>query len=601
MRGYPGKRQLLLAAAILLGGCASLGLDAPRALEREVELEARLQSVLAKRGHPDGLSLIDRQLKARFPTPRFTPPLVRELLARPAQAADAAAMFERAVPRSLADFIAALSRPANVASAPVALRPLIDAYANELLAAQAALRGALKGAALDPKSVLTELEEDLPSLGAAAIAPSIDEAALGRATDAFISATARFTLALRNAGPRLQFPEAAQRFDSPIGTVVIGTRGKDRHPAGAALIVDPGGDDEYARAPVTGAGVSVIIDLGGNDRYTGSDLAIHGLAAIVDFSGDDRYDSAGPGLGAAVAGVSLLVDLQGDDVYAAQRLAQGAALYGLGALVDLAGNDQYSIDAGGQGFGHTGGVGLLWDLAGNDQYRAAGLKDEYDRGGRISMAQGAGFGVRPGLGGGIGVLRDDEGDDRYQAEMFAQGTGYYFAAGLLWDRAGNDQYRAVRYAQGNGTHQAVGVLADAQGDDRYALTVGVGQGMGLDLAVGVLVDEDGVNEFSGPGLVQGSGTANGIGVLVTGGRKNLFRTPGVDKGNWGNTPNGERCLPTFGILLYDERASAFEADSRPFVPPPDSAGFGGPGGLEPQPLQGCIKPARSPEGTSPSR
>jgi hypothetical protein len=125
--------------------------------------------------------------------------------------------------------------------------------------------------------------------------------------------------------------------------------------------------------------------------------------------------------------------------------------------------------------------------------------------------------------------------------------------------------------------------------------------MGLDLSVGVLVDEDGENQYSGPVLVQGAATANGIGVLLAGGRKNLFRTPGADQRNWGNTPDGARCLPSFGILLYDERASAFEADSRPLVPPLQSAGFGGPGGMAPQPLQGCIKPASSGPGTNPSR
>jgi len=88
----------------------------------------------------------------------------------------------------------------------------------------------------------------------------------------------------------------------------------------------------------------------------------------------------------------------------------------------------------------TGGVGLLWDRGGDDSYAAAGLVDAYDRGGGVSMAQGAATGLRTMLGGGAGILRDDSGNDHYEAQMFAQGTGYYYGVGLLWDRGGADHY-----------------------------------------------------------------------------------------------------------------------------------------------------------------
>lgn len=588
----------LFLAATVLAGCASVP-SAPAP-----DLEARLQAVLARRGHPDGLALIDELLKARFRTPPFTPPLARELLARPAQAADAARIFERAVPEGLRRFVDELSQPVRPSpGAPVPVRPLIDAYVTEVAAAQAELQLALGGATLDRASVLDELEDGLPHAAVKALMPAVaatNGAALARAAAMFIAATARFTRALREAGDRLQFPEAT-RFESPIGTVVIGSRGADRHGPEAALIVDPGGDDEYLRAPAPSGSVSLIFDLAGNDQYAGADLAIHALSALVDFSGDDRYRMAGAGLGAAVAGASLLIDLQGEDLYEAQRFAQGAAAFGVGALVDLAGHDRYQLIAGGQGYALAGGIGLLWDRRGNDRYRAAGLKDSFDRGGGISMAQGSAYGSRgTRVGGGIGILRDDEGNDDYQAEMFAQGAGYYFAAGLLWDRDGNDRYRAVRYAQGNGTHQAVGLLSDERGDDRYALTVGVGQGMGLDVAVGILADGGGEDEYDGPGLVQGAGTANGLGVLIAGGRRNLFRSSASNLRGWGRA-DGERCLPTFGVLLYDERSATFERGGVRQSPPPDSAAWGGPGGLEPQILQGCIKPASSGPGTNPSR
>jgi hypothetical protein len=359
---------------------------------------------------------------------------------------------------------------------------------------------------------------------------------------------------LRAAHGRIRFPETAGRFQSAVGTVSIGTSGNDTHAADAAVIVDPGCDDTYERAPVTGGAVSVVIDLGGNDRYRGSDLVIHGLAAIFDFSGDDAYESSGPGWGAAFAGASILVDFAGSDVYASGLFGQGAAAAGLGALIDLSGNDSYRLRAAGQGLGLAGGLGLLWDRAGDDRYAAGGLRDAFDRGAGISFAQGAAVGLRESLGGGIGILRDDNGNDDYAAEMFAQGTGYYYGVGLLWDRGGADRYRAVRYAQGNGVHQAIGVLRDEAGNDRYELTVGVGQGMGLDLAVGILADMGGDDRYSAPNLAQGSATANGIGLLLDTGGADEWR---LDLPNgWGRV-DWSRGLPSLGLLLFDATRASF--------------------------------------------
>ena len=150
------------------------------------------------------------------------------------------------------------------------------------------------------------------------MAAPVDRVEIGRASEQFTRATARFIAGLRAAGSTLRFPEQPQRYNSAVGLVSIGTRGSDRHGSDAALIIDPGGDDIYERAPVTDARVSLVFDLGGNDRYVGADLVVNGLAALVDFSGDDRYEASGPGLGAAVAGVSLLVDFSGNDTYEAQ-------------------------------------------------------------------------------------------------------------------------------------------------------------------------------------------------------------------------------------------------------------------------------------------
>ncbi len=553
--------------------------------QRDAEaIAARVDAVLARRGlGPDAVSVIDNVIRHASLEPPAAPPMVREVLARPPAAADAAALFERAVPAVLRRWVdgdfpeSALARSAEAA---VSLRVLLDAYLGELAEAQRMLRSASRGEPIDAQSILREVVHELPSSESMrAIVAAVERETLERATNRFLEATARFVRALRAAAGRLEVPDQPVRFDSPVGVVSIGGAGDDMHGPDAAVIVDPGGNDLYERAPASGGMVSVIVDLAGNDRYRGSDLVVHGLSAIVDFSGDDRYEMSGPGLGAAVAGASVLVDFSGDDHYQAERFAQGAAGFGLGALVDLRGDDVYRLFAGGQGFGLAEGVGLLWDRAGNDTYTAAGFSDAFNRGGGLSIAQGAAFGFRTMLGGGVGILRDDRGNDLYEAQMFAQGVGYYWGLGLLWDGAGADRYRAVRYAQGNGVHEAVGVLRDESGNDSYELTVGVGQGMGLDLAVGVLFDGAGDDRYRAPVLAQGTATANGVGIVVDLAGADRWHI-GADRRAWGRA-EWLRQLPSLGVLLYEPDRAVFEQEGKTVVPAPESAALGGPLGGEP--------------------
>jgi hypothetical protein len=571
------------AAVLLVVSCATMRPDEATGADA---LAARVEAVLARRGlGQDALSVIDNILRHESPpaAPPASPPMVRELLARPPAAADAATLFYRAVPgalRRLVEEASAEPQAPSFRGRPAPIRELLDVYLGELVEAQRVLRSALRGPPIDAPAIFRRLGRGPPSPGELrGIAASTDQAALDRAANLFLNATARFIRVLRSGGGHIPFPEKAVRFESPIGVVSIGTRGNDVHGPDAAVIVDPGGDDVYERSPATEGAISVIFDLGGDDRYRGSDLVVHGLSAIVDFSGQDRYAMAGPGLGAAIAGAAVIVDFSGDDSYEAELFGEGAAAFGLGAIVDLRGDDTYRLRAGGQGFGLAGGVGLLWDRGGNDAYAAAGLADAFNRGGGVSRAQGAAFGLRTMLGGGIGILRDESGDDVYEAEMFAQGVGYYHGVGLLWDERGDDRYRAVRYAQGNGVHQAIGVLRDESGNDRYELAVGVGQGMGLDLAVGVLVDGAGDDRYQAPALAQGSATANGIGILSDGGGADRWQM-NADLRSWGRA-EWLRGLPSVGLLLYDPARAAFAREGKPVSPPQRSAEFGGPLGDSP--------------------
>jgi hypothetical protein len=558
------------AAVAAAASCALLPLreGAPDAFAK------RVGSALERSGlGPDALLIPDNVLRndAREP-PRGAPPIVRELLGRPLAASDAETLFYRTVPGALRRLVdEASAAPRRGGAIPV--QDLLDPYVAELARAQRMLRSAARGA-LDARPVLAELAEHPPSGGrVASFASELDGAALERAVGLFVSATSRFVAALRASQGQIRFPERPMRYDSPIGVIAVGTAGDDVHGPDAALIVDPGGNDVYERRPATDGAVSIIVDLGGDDRYRGSDVVVHGLSAIIDLSGDDRYAMRGPGIAAAVAGASLVLDFAGNDVYEADIFAEGAAALGLGALVDLGGNDRYRVRAGGQGFGMTGGVGLLWDRAGDDAYAAAGMPDAFGRGGGTSWAQGAGFGFRTALGGGVGILRDDAGDDRYDAEMFAQGTAYWYGLGLLWDGRGRDTYRAVRYAQGNGVHEAVGVLRDDGGDDRYEITVGVGQGMGLDLAVGVLYDAGGDDSYGAPAYAQGNATANGVGIAYDAGGADRWHAS-ADRRVWG-VAEPLRGLPSVGVIAYDAAGSVFDRGGAP-VPAPAGAAMDDP-------------------------
>ena len=500
--------------------------------------------------------VIDNALLHESPPPAHAPPLVRELLVGRADP-DPWQLF----PPWQQFPLAAGARPA----APTPFPQLLDGYIAELVEARKALRSAVGAAALDESLLVQRLAEGLVSAGQLErVAASVDLPALWPVLDRLVRSTLAFA---REAREATDFPPPA-RFESALGTIVIGSRGDDRH-GPAALIVDPGGNDHYERAPATRGDVSIVIDLGGNDRYTGSDVAVRGFSALIDFDGDDAYDM-GAGLGAALGGGSLLVDAGGNDRYGAKYFGQGAAAFGLGALIDHGGDDRYRIEAWGQGLGLAGGIGLLWDHAGNDAYAAGGVPDPYERGASLSGAQGAAFGFRDVIGGGVGLLRDDAGDDTYEAQMFAQGTGYYYGLGFLWDRSGDDRYRAVRYAQGSGAHQAVGILRDESGNDNYELSFGVGQGMGLDLARGMLFDLRGNDEYRGGLLVQGAATANGIGVLQDRDGANRFAI-GVDTHaagpprSWGHA-EWYAGLPSFGLLDTPRERATFSPAAGPAPP-----------------------------------
>ncbi|MDZ7815363.1 MAG: hypothetical protein U5N86_04955 [Planctomycetota bacterium] len=321
------------------------------------------------------------------------------------------------------------------------------------------------------------------------------------------------------------------RTNTPLGPVVFGSLGADLHEKDAALLIDLGGDDVYknscaaAIAPWgdrAGSYVSCLIDVKGDDRYmppahgVGCGTGIMGIGMLFDAEGDDYYSAGHLSIGAGLLGVGLVVDRGGSDYYRSDTFTQGAGMFGIGLLAEADGGDIYRGAKFAQGFGYPRGCGAIADDKGVDNYFAGGkylhvplLPTNYQ-----SLSQGFGFGIRGlRLSGGVGIIADASGNDTYTAEVYGQGSSYWYAAGLLIDGGGNDYYCTTQYSVGAGIHLSAGALLDRGGNDHYYCKNGVGIGGSHDYSVGVLIDCSGDDYYQGAGAAQGTGHTNGVGLL----------------------------------------------------------------------------------------
>ncbi|MFO7676597.1 MAG: HEAT repeat domain-containing protein [bacterium] len=313
--------------------------------------------------------------------------------------------------------------------------------------------------------------------------------------------------------------------ETEFGAVVVGSASDNHYHADFCLIIEPGGDDRYSgraggTVGIIGRPFAVVLDLAGDDLYRSDrsfsqGAALFGAGVLIDREGDDVYRAADHSQGAAVCGTGILCDRAGRDVYEAGSFGQGAGMVGVGIVADARGNDTYRAVYHAQAFASVWGYGLLLEEAGNDLYYAGGvhkheplLPKEYQ-----SFAQGFSIGWRPDASGGIGFLCDVEGNDFYNAEVYAQGTSYWYALGVLWDGSGYDHYLAAQYSQGAGIHLAVGCLVDNDGNDSYYSRLGPSQGVGHDFSVGVLLDRGGNDVYHASGG-QGYALTNSVGLLV---------------------------------------------------------------------------------------
>jgi len=317
-------------------------------------------------------------------------------------------------------------------------------------------------------------------------------------------------------------------WQGPWGKFVIGGTGPNTYEGDDFIgIIDLDGDDIYRGRVASGIGlpgkspIGFVLDLGGNDRYEGEDFTqgfgFLGVGILHDLGGgNDTYKSRFCSQACGLCGCGELYDDGGDDLYIGDSGVQGAGVFGYGQLIDARGNDVYRACRYAQAFAQVKGVGVLTDGAGNDLYYASGKylhqplwNDRYQ-----SLSQGFAIGNRnEGTGGGVALLLDEgDGNDVYQADIYGQGSSYWYSLGMLVDRGGNDTYTLGQYGQGAGIHLSAGILVDLAGNDTYTNPFGVGTGGAHDWAVGWLIDRAGNDLYQGNG--QGQGLNYAIGILL---------------------------------------------------------------------------------------
>lgn len=350
------------------------------------------------------------------------------------------------------------------------------------------------------------------------------------------------------------------RFHCELGNVILGGTGRDRYTRAetedASLLVDFGGDDVYEEAGVSHPGkntFAIAVDFSGNDHYGAAGSGVFGVGLLWDESGDDVYAGKNATFGAGLFGAGVLVDLSGRDRYTSDTLSQGAAAFGFGLLWDGAGDDVYRAALCGQGFAGVNGLGVLLDVSGSDHYEAGKKYVDYDHypDHFLSMSQGFAMGYRPFAPGGVGLLIDHSGDDSYEADVYGQGTSYWYSLGGLIDGGGNDRYHACEYAQGSGIHLSVGFLKDKSGDDFYSADKGLAQGASHDFAVGLLWEGGGHDVYEAESGSQGSALNNATAFFLkeSGSGEYRLRQKGdaLGQGYGGYSPR--RGMGSLGILL----------------------------------------------------
>ncbi len=320
------------------------------------------------------------------------------------------------------------------------------------------------------------------------------------------------------------------------------------------------GDDtiDLASLDVT----ALYVKLGGMSRYQGgtSDTRSGRIRVGLDFSRDVVLKSTAPSAGSGIFGIDLLflpagggtktietgsysqgfglcgiggLFVNGSGNYSARRYAQGAGAFGAGFFINNDGDGStYQTQLYGQGVGFTRGIGMFIHRGDSAELRA-GLVDPDPREplGATSLSQGVGCGPRAYAGGGIGfcLLKGD--NVRVESSYFAQGAGYWHAAGSFVLDGSSCTVKARRYDQGSGVHSAFGMFT-LSGSDNRVINWGVGPAFGWDASVGwafVLGDRNAVQtEWSAGSASLGASRS----FSVFSGNQNRIDLPGLAGGQF---------------------------------------------------------------------
>lgn len=342
-------------------------------------------------------------------------------------------------------------------------------------------------------------------------------------------------------------PVLAWTLDTPMGRIVVDTTGRDNHHriADALLVLDVGGNDRYEFLGNSDQHrISVLLDRGGNDRYetsvAGADAssATLGYGILWDTEGNDAYRGTQQAQASALFGAALLVDGGGNNEFIASSHSQAHAVGALALLLSGMDNDRFTAQTHAQASAGPQAVAVLLDPAGNDHYvlnntplvrPSPQLPDR-----NTSMGQGAGRGIRAEadgrpVAGGIGILLDLSGNDRYEAQVFAQGAGYFQGLGLLVDGGGTDRFDAAWYAMGAAAHQAAGLLLKrGAGDDSYSASHSISLGAAHDFSVGVFLDEGGNDRYEVGNLSLGAAHDNSTALFVDASGDDVYSVRNVD-------------------------------------------------------------------------
>lgn len=299
------------------------------------------------------------------------------------------------------------------------------------------------------------------------------------------------------------------KFKTAAGDVWITGKGDENFDLAdldsTAFYLKLGGNSHYEGRPMRqmngqvriGIDFSQNITVVSSETKAGFAAGIFGidLFAMPNSSGTKTITTGSYAQGFGLCGTGGLF-VKGNGTFIGTRYIQGVGIFGLGAFTNDQGTEaRYRTQLYGQGVGFTRGIGLFIHQ-GSNAILQAGLVDPDPREplGATSLSQGVGYGPRGYAGGGLGLclLRGD--GISVESSYFAQGAGYWRAAGSFYLQGNSSRIKARRYDQGSGVHSAAGFFM-LKGNDNKVVNWGVGPAYGWDASIGWAISYGDRNAF----------------------------------------------------------------------------------------------------------